>query len=178
MIKDRITNAVEFANKFNLGDDYKEFANNHPSFLDFWQHCERSDWMLALLDASGYGNGDDLWEFLRRIQELSKYRFKHNQPTKNEIDQWRKYFYDAVNKFKDKLQEQVKDGYTTNLSIKPKKAIKPVKAWAITHLRDGVLCSDYSSKLHIYYRKGEAEIFQRKYDVNEKVIPVLIIPLK
>ena len=62
--------SIEFCQKCNFGDECREFAGQYPTFADFWANCERSIWMLRLLDVARYRNADKLWEFCGQIQDL------------------------------------------------------------------------------------------------------------
>jgi hypothetical protein len=69
-------------------EDLTKFATEHPSLADFWQNCERSDWMIELLHATGYMNAPKLWKV---FQHLSESTFKAD--IGGDTATWRARFY-------------------------------------------------------------------------------------
>jgi hypothetical protein len=109
-----INNSIEFCDEYQMSDECREFAKQHPTLAGFWEHCERGDRMIKLLDATGYANGDKLLEFHRRLIEP--------QETKNmseaEKEEWRRQFYESQKIYKEKLDKEVYANYKTNESAK------------------------------------------------------------
>jgi hypothetical protein len=49
--------------------DLTQFAAQHPHLPDFWQNCERSDWMIELLHATGCINAEKVWKVFQYLSE-------------------------------------------------------------------------------------------------------------
>lgn len=82
-----ITNAKEFWENIKPEPKLKNFAEQHPDFKDFWNNCERADWMVMLLKNLGYKNTSKLWQVFQAIREKEKQNI-----SEKELEIWRKEF--------------------------------------------------------------------------------------
>jgi len=89
----KLNNAIEFCKEYDLGEECNQFAKAHPSFPDFWNHCDNSEWMLWLLEATNYRNHDGLLEFFILTRASLKHhpRYSHIQESG---ENFRKQFED------------------------------------------------------------------------------------
>lgn len=101
-----ITDAREFAERVWISDECKALAEAHPDLGDFWEHCERGDCMLTLLEATGYQNADKVWKFLEVIREEQK-RKKGDA----NLEQWRENLYTTIREHAEEVEEAERKGY-------------------------------------------------------------------
>jgi hypothetical protein len=99
-IRKPLNNTLEFCDEYKMSDECRTFAEKHQTFADFWQHCNRSDWMLSLLEAVGYANGDKLWPYVGRLVEPQK------GLSPEELNQWRENYLKSKQKFKERLEAE------------------------------------------------------------------------
>src|SRR5438876_1028813 len=81
-----IPNAKEFWARQNIGPNLSAFVAKHPNFADFWDNCDRADWMWWLIesiydvvndntrDQLFYNNHIKYWEVFRRVVKQNKLR--------------------------------------------------------------------------------------------------------
>ena len=101
MQQNTITDAREFAKRVWITDECKALAEAYPDLAGFWEHCNRSDCMLALLDAAGFENADKVWNFFELIREEEK-----RTSADDDLEQWRENFHRAIEESTRQLEEQ------------------------------------------------------------------------
>lgn len=90
--------------KTNMELELKDYAIKHKSFSEFWGLCERSDWMIWLLQELEYRNAEKLWEVFQNLREQSKQSL-----SKEELEEWRKEFLTFLENLKQSFKVEAKD---------------------------------------------------------------------
>jgi hypothetical protein len=103
-----LENAIQFCERYAEDQECRKLAETYHRFADFWQNCYRSDWMLALLDATKYRNYMNVW---RVFENISAEDDRKGGATETDLERGRENLYQRIKERVDEMTDHENKGY-------------------------------------------------------------------